>query len=148
MTLTSIAATRIVNPPGAKPLTVEQIWAAMAYKARNPERFVKAIKTCEVLKDEGNKLTRHATLVNGGEMVEEVSLYEPTSVYFETDKGQRILNIISYNEQGELLLTYSFANGIPGGDLENDPLRANQMVGGIVEHSIQIAREMVEEGLI
>jgi hypothetical protein len=77
---TSIASTRPVNPPGAKPLTVEQLWAAMAYKARHPERFVSVIKTCEVLKDEGHKLIRECTLATGVVMVEEVWLYEPTSV--------------------------------------------------------------------
>lgn len=80
MTLTAFAATRLVNPPGVKPLTAEQLWAAMAYKARNPERFVSVIKTCEVLKDEGHKLTRKCTMAAGMVMVEEVSLYEPTSV--------------------------------------------------------------------
>jgi hypothetical protein len=82
MTLTSTASTRPVNPPGAKPLTAEQLWAAMAYKARNPEHFVIVIKTCEVLKDEGHKLTRKLTLAGGVVVIEEVSLYEPTSVIF------------------------------------------------------------------
>jgi len=148
MTLTSIASTRVVNPPGAKPLTAGQLWDAMAYKARNPERFVRVIKTCEVLKDEGHKLTRKCTLATGAVMVEEVSLYEPTSAYFETDTGQRVLNIISYNEQGELMLTYSFANGIPGGEIGSDPVKANDVTGGVVEHSIQVARDLVEEGVI
>jgi hypothetical protein len=80
MTLTSIASTRSVNPPGAKPLTAEQLWAAMAYKTRNPERFVSVVKTCEIFKDEGHKFTRKCTFITGKVMAEEVSLYEPTSV--------------------------------------------------------------------
>jgi hypothetical protein len=93
MTLTSAASTRPVNPPGAKPLTAEQLWAAMAYKARSPERFILVIKACEVLKDEGHKLTRRSTFAAGA-VIEEVSLYEPTSVIFPSAR-RRARDLIS-----------------------------------------------------
>lgn len=35
-------------------------------------------------------------------------------MYFEPPagiKGSRVLNVISYNEHGDMLLTYAFANG-------------------------------------
>lgn len=71
-------------------------------------------------------------------------------VYFEHEAGFRIVNLVSYNDKGELLLTYSFANGIPmvepGEELSAEDLNAR--VGAGVEGSIRRIRELVVDGAI
>lgn len=52
-------------------------------------------------------------------------------IYF---KGEhiRVANIVSYNEAGELLLTYSFSNGIPGPFPREGTLEGETLQGAIV----------------
>lgn len=70
-------------------------------------------------------------------------------VYFEHSSDYRIINLISYNESGEALLTYSFANGIPGFDATGLSVEElNKRIGGGVDASIARIRELVRDGTI
>lgn len=55
----NFAATRRINPPGVTPvLTEEQVWKGLGIKAREPMTFVPIIKSCQIVKDDGNKVGR------------------------------------------------------------------------------------------
>lgn len=64
-------------------------------------------------------------------MKETVYIYPNSMIYF---KGEhiRVANIVSYNEAGELLLTYSFSNGIPGPFPREGTLEGETLQGAIV----------------
>lgn len=68
------------------------------------------------------------------------------------ETGNRITNLVSYDEEDRLLLTFSFAGGIPGYDTSAldgaRPLAKdlNKRIGPAVEHTIQAIREMVVDG--
>lgn len=47
-----------------------------------------------------------------------------------------------------MVLTFSFANGIPGIAGEKPPSELNKLVGGVVEHTIERIRELVRGGVI
>jgi hypothetical protein len=47
-----------------------------------------------------------------------------------------------------MVLTFSFANGIPGISGEKPRSELNKVVGGIVEHTIERIRELVRGGII
>ncbi|KAG6841517.1 hypothetical protein C0991_010131 [Blastosporella zonata] len=146
----SFAASRPVNPPGVTPvLTEEQLWKGLGIKARQPKKFVPMISSCEVLSDDGNKIVRSVSFNNGAPVTERVELHGNTIAYFEMEStGIRITNIVSYDESGSLVLTFSFANGIPGGGEEKSALELNRTVGKGVDHTIGRIRELVVEGVI
>lgn len=64
--------------------------------------------------------------------------------------GVRITNVLSYDANNELVLTYSFAGGIPGftpvGEFHPSPHELNRAVGVGVELTIERIRELVNEG--
>lgn len=67
--------------------------------------------------------------------------------------GIRITNVVSYDEEDRLVLTFSFAEGIPGYDASStadggkpSAKELNKKVGQGVEHTIKNIREMVAEG--
>lgn len=62
--------------------------------------------------------------------------------------GMRITNILSYNEEGELMLTFSFANGLPVAIEGKTAQEMNKTMGKGVEHSILRFRELAREGVI
>lgn len=70
--------------------------------------------------------------------------------YFEiSSTGIRITNVLSYDADGELVLTFTFANGIPGfasGQALPAPKELNKIVGGGVENTIKRIRELAREG--
>jgi len=142
--MSSFAATRRINPVGVVPkLTVEQVWKGLGIKARKPSTFVPVITSCEIVSDDGTNVVRRVQFNNGDPVDEKIELHASTIAYFEiAATGQRITNIVSYDEDGELLLTFTFANGIPGhGD-------AKEVVGKTVEHSIKRLRELAVAGEI
>lgn len=62
-------------------------------------------------------------------------------------------NIISYDAQGQLQLTFSFANGVPGPEGPDAPIAeplevAERMGQTAVQHAIDSTREMVRKGTI
>ncbi|GAA5844213.1 hypothetical protein JCM3766R1_000970 [Sporobolomyces carnicolor] len=148
--MASFAATRPVNPPGVElVLTEEQVWKALEYKARNPALFVKAITSAEVVKDGGNKVTRLVSIMNGPKVQEDIESHANAVIYFDfTERPNRVLNVLSYGPEGEMLLTYCFAGGIPGVDPKDDKTveELNKMVGGVIDHGIGVIRDLVREG--
>lgn len=77
-----------------------------------------------------------------------------TQVYFEmiNASSTRVLNIVSYGPDNELLLTYSFANGIPGVDAtlgqQLSAQELNDRIGAGVQASVDVLRQMAKEGKI
>ncbi|KAJ7727736.1 DUF1857-domain-containing protein [Mycena metata] len=147
----AFAASRPVNPPGVEPvITEEQLWKALEYKARNPSAFVPIISSCKVTVDDGKKLVREVTFGNSPEIVtEEIEAHASTIVYFEMNTGIRVTNVVSYGPNDELLLTYGFANGIPGVAADKPKPSAKELnatVGKSVEGSIAVVRQMVKDG--
>ncbi|KAJ7643254.1 hypothetical protein B0H17DRAFT_1216160 [Mycena rosella] len=147
----SFAITRPVNPPGAAPvLTEEQLWKGLEYKARNPAAFVPMISSSKTTFDEGNKLVRELTLPHSPDIIkEEIASHAATIMYFEMSTGLRITNVISYGPENELLLTYSFANGLPGVPADKPKPSAevlNAIIGKALSNGLVIFRQMVEEG--
>ncbi|KAJ7686170.1 hypothetical protein B0H17DRAFT_940664 [Mycena rosella] len=147
----AFAVTRPVNPPGAEPvITEEQLWKALEYKARNPSAFVPIISSCKVTVDDGKKLVREVTFGSSPDIVtEEIQAHAATIVYFEMDTGTRVTNVVSYGADDELLLTYGFANGIPGIAADEPKPSAKELnarVGKSVEGSIAVVRQMLKDG--
>ncbi|KAJ7197716.1 hypothetical protein B0H12DRAFT_969284, partial [Mycena haematopus] len=147
----SFAATRPVNPPGAEPvLTEEQVWKGLEYKVRNPVPFIPMISGSKTIFEEGNKLTRELTMANSSvTMTEQIETHPRTIVYFDMNNGMRLTNTISYGPADELLLTYAFANGIPGVAADKPKPSAkelNAIVGKALEMSLNVIRELAKEG--
>ncbi|KAJ7041569.1 DUF1857-domain-containing protein [Mycena alexandri] len=146
----AFAATRPVNTPGAAPsLTEEQLWKGLDYKARNPMVFFPMITETNMKSDEGNKFERESTLDNGHAITESIELHAPTIVYAEMSIGWRVTNMISYGPAGELLLTISSANGIPGVAPDKPKPSAqelNAMTASALEKTLGVIRELVKEG--
>ncbi|KAJ7159634.1 DUF1857-domain-containing protein [Mycena filopes] len=144
----AFAATRPVNPPGAEPvLTEAQLWKGLEYKLQNPLASTLLLDQCSPFMEQ---LVRELTLANSGIAIEEkAEAHTATIMYFEMSTGQRIANIISYGPDNELLLTYSFANGIPGVPADKpkpSPKELNAMLKKALERGLAIFREMVKEG--
>ncbi|KAG6845168.1 hypothetical protein H0H87_012964 [Tephrocybe sp. NHM501043] len=152
MSRTSFAASRLINPPGATPvLTEDQVWKGLGIKARNPKTFVPMITSSEVVSDVGNKVVREVRFNNGDPVRETIELHPSTIAYFEMEStGIRITNIVSYDANGELVLTFSSANGIPGGVAHEgkSALELNGTLGKTVEHSVERIRELAVAGEI
>jgi len=153
MSKASFASTRRVNPANASPvLTEAQVWKGLGIKARNPQTFVPVITSSAVVSDDGTKVVRSVTFNHRDPSIENIELHESTIAYFEMEStGIRITNVLSYDADGELALTFSFANGIPGyldGKPLPEPKELNKIIGGVVEHSIERIRELVREGSI
>ncbi|KAJ7487886.1 DUF1857-domain-containing protein [Mycena latifolia] len=147
----AFAVTRPVNPPGAEPvITEEQLWKGLEHKARNPSAFIPMISSCKVIVDEGKKLVREVTFGSSPEVItEHIEAHDATIVYFEMNTGIRVTNVISYGASDEILLTYGFANGIPGVATDKPKPSAKELnatVGKSVEGSIAVVRQMVKEG--
>jgi hypothetical protein len=63
------------------------------------------------------------------------------------ETGTRVSNVVSYNEKDELLLTFTFSNGIPGVQGERPSSKElNAKISAAVAHSVEVIRKMVQEG--
>jgi len=149
----SFAASRLVNPNGALPvLTEAQVWRGLEIKARNPQSFVPAITSNNIVSDDGQKIVRSVRFGEAEPVTEQIELHESTIAYFEiSSRAIRITNVLSYNADGGLVLTFSFANGIPlfpAGEKLPPPQELNRVIGGTIEHTINRIRELVKEGTI
>lgn len=95
-----------------------------------------------------------STIVRPGPLSSLHPMLIPSSqVYFEMASGSRITNLVSYNEAGELLLTFSFANGLPPPGLgpDGEPLpveKLNEALGGGIESTLRVIREMLADGRV
>ncbi|GAA5905895.1 SRPBCC family protein [Sporobolomyces salmoneus] len=80
----SFAATRPVNPPGSEPaLSEDQVWKGLESKARKPHLFVPAITSAEVVKDEGNKVSRLVSIHGGPKVQEDIEIHDKAILYFD-----------------------------------------------------------------
>ncbi|KAJ7274880.1 DUF1857-domain-containing protein [Mycena rebaudengoi] len=151
----AFAATRVVNPSGVEPIiTEEQLWKGLEFKARNPKAFIPNIASSVVTSDDGKNAVREVKFKDAPDVVrsETIEGHEPAVIYFETDTGHRILNIISYGPENKLFLTYCFSNGIPTvfsvpADKPKPSVKElNATIGKYVEGTIVVVRQMVKEG--
>ncbi|KAH6704029.1 hypothetical protein BKA61DRAFT_181782 [Leptodontidium sp. MPI-SDFR-AT-0119] len=150
-----------VNPPGAAfILKHTQLWTALQRKVRHATEFVPLMKSCTVLKDEGDVVLRDAILVqeNGAvrEMREEVTSYSQQWIIFRQTDGSTTTNLISNSPQeGDegLILSYIFEWNYP--NLKEESREYDEIVAATekmaltaVEKSIEVSRSMVTEGKI
>ncbi|KDQ60479.1 hypothetical protein JAAARDRAFT_32892 [Jaapia argillacea MUCL 33604] len=140
------AATRTVSPN----ISQSQLWEGLKIKARNPIGFIGAFKESTVISEHENGLVRRAVTTTGTVTTEDITFVEPTWVHFKSrEDGKEVFNIISTDEQGRLLLTYSFNRTEPGvqpGSEEEKELNKNwvKIAGGAVEQSIKKVEELVK----
>ncbi|KAF8890620.1 hypothetical protein BD779DRAFT_1516055 [Infundibulicybe gibba] len=149
----SFAASRPVNPPGATPILTEaQVWKGLHMKARKPMSFVPAISSCDVVSDSGDKVVRSVRFGDAEPVLEAIELHEATIAYFEISSvGARITNVLSYDGDNNMLLTFTFANGIPGfepGKGRPGAEELNKTIGKGVEHTIERIRQLAREGTL
>ncbi|KAF9479308.1 DUF1857-domain-containing protein [Pholiota conissans] len=158
MSKLNFAVSRLVNPQGASPvLTEAQVWHGLQLKVRSPGEFVPVITSCEILSDEGDKVSRLVGFRDGVTAREEVEEYQGAIAYFDSQTmGTRITNVLSYNEDNEMVLTFSFAGGVPGYNVSSasesssrpSVKEMNETVGPAVEGTIRRIRELVRDGRI
>jgi len=156
----NFAATRPVNPPGVLPkITIEQLWAGIAKKARDPKGYVPNVVSSSVVEDLGYKIVREVVFRdertgNESKVTEQITFNEPTCAIFLADTPEQkiyVVNLISFDKENNLQLTFSFVGGVPG---QADPgsgvsvEELSQKAGLAVEKSIAKFRELVNEGLL
>ncbi|KAJ4256198.1 hypothetical protein NW762_009276 [Fusarium torreyae] len=158
----NLAYSAPINPSGASPvLTEAQVWNGLKRKVRKAHEFVAPILECEVLSEEdtenGKKVTRQVTFdkdARGDDntVVKEVVYeFEPSRVDFHQPDGSNIYNIVSVDQDGNLVMTYAFEWRHP--EVASDSDRAKElrekylkMAKGAVEGSINTIRRFVKEG--
>jgi len=144
----SFAVSRRVNPKGASiRLTEAQVWKGLEIKARQPKAFIPVITSSEVVSDTGNKVVRQIQFGEAPAVTEEIDLYEAAIVYFEME-GKRITNILSYDEDDELWLTFTFTEGVPGAPPGTGPKELRKIIGAGIDRCTQRFREMVQDETI
>ncbi|KKY14496.1 hypothetical protein UCDDS831_g08156 [Diplodia seriata] len=168
MVIVNVAFASPINPAGAAPaLSVGQVWAGLERKIRFAQEFVPVIVGTEVLEEttEGSGseavpvVVREATFKEGfrqgSPKVKEVcKCYAPSRVDFHQPDGTTVSNIISFDKDDALNMTYSFAWRYPEVDASDAAavaeLRKKHRAGAqmAVESSIQAIREMVKDGRI
>jgi len=154
------AATRPVNPPGIEPkITIEQLWAGIVKKARDPKDFVPNVISSSIIEDSGDKIVREVVFRNestgsAAKVTEQITFNEPTCAIFAVDTPEQkiyVTNIISFDKGDNLQLTFSFVGGVPG-QADPDPNvsleELSQRIGWAVEKSIAKVRELVDQGLL
>lgn len=145
----SFAVSRKVNPEGAEPLTAAQAWRGLQIKARNPTGFLPNVTMCEITEDHGRKFTRKVALMGMPPMLEDITEHEGAIIFFETPGTERsVTNILSCNENNELIMTFCFAGGVPMVTGDPSPEELNKNVGQAVEKTLLKIRELVKEGSI
>ncbi|KAH7234872.1 uncharacterized protein BKA55DRAFT_679617 [Fusarium redolens] len=162
MVVINLAFSAPINPSGVSPILSEaQVWNGLQRKVRKAHEFVAPILECEVLSEEeietGTKVVRQVTFDKDARgdhdtIVKEV-VYEfaPSRVDFHQPDGSNIFNIVSYDADGNLVLTYAFKWRHP--EVEAGSERAKElrekyskMARMAVEGSINTIRELVKKG--
>jgi hypothetical protein len=119
MVVINLAYSAPINPSGATPvLTEAQIWNGLKRKVRHADEFVAPIIDCHVVSEEqtetGTKVTREvrfdkATRGDQNDLVREiVHEFEPSRVDFHQPDGSNIFNLVSVDENGNLIMTFAF----------------------------------------
>ncbi|KAF4948134.1 hypothetical protein FSARC_13827 [Fusarium sarcochroum] len=166
MVIINLAYSAPINPSGASPvLTEAQVWNGLKRKVRKAHEFVAPILDCKVLSEEdtesGKKVTREVTFDKNARgddntVVKEVVYeFEPSRVDFHQPDGSNIYNIVSVDQDGNLVMTYAFEWRHPEVTPDSDrvtELREKylkwvvKMAKGAVEGSIDTIRRFVKEG--
>lgn len=119
MVVINLAYSAPINPSGATPILTEaQIWNGLKRKVRHADEFVAPIIECHVVSEEqtetGKKVTREVTFEKGtrgdqNEIVKEIVYeFEPSRVDFHQPDGSNIFNLVSVDQDGNLIMTYAF----------------------------------------
>ncbi|RDW70379.1 hypothetical protein BP5796_08776 [Coleophoma crateriformis] len=158
MVIINVAYTTAINPPSASPhLNPKQIWAGLQHKVRHAEEFVKPIESCQVLKEEGNTVTRQVKFApgysnTGKQLATEVCTeYEGVKVNFLQEDGSMIQNIVSEGENGEMFLTYVFEwfrDDVKAGSEEEQKMKTQYapMARTAVHGTLDTVRKMAQDG--
>jgi hypothetical protein len=134
MVVINLAYSAPINPSGASPvLTEAQVWKGLQRKVRKAHEFVAPILKCEVLNEEetetGTKVTRQVTFdkdVRGDAdavVKEVVHEFAPSRVDFHQPDGSNIFNIVSVDQDGNLVMTYAFEWRHPELDAESERVK-------------------------
>jgi Domain of unknown function (DUF1857) len=154
-----IAFTAPINPPGATPtLTRAQIWACLQRKIVAGQEFVSgAIASTDVVEEytdekSGNPVVVRDIVFHDGErrVRETCVAYEPIKVEF-TSNGSVVMNVVSEDAEGGLLMTYVFEWKHPGmgeEELKEVYRKERALAQTSVESTIVAMREMVKDGRI
>ncbi|RGP77256.1 hypothetical protein FLONG3_4771 [Fusarium longipes] len=162
MVVINLAYSAPINPPGASPvLTEAQVWKGLQRKVRKAHEFVAPILKCEVLKEEetetGKRVTRQVTFdrnVRGDAdavVTEVVHEFAPNRVDFRQPDGSNIFNIVSVDQDGNLVMTYAFEWRHPEFDEDSEQVKElrqkySKMAKVAVDGSIDTIRRFVKEG--
>ncbi|WXC59847.1 hypothetical protein SNK03_005704 [Fusarium graminearum] len=162
MFIINLAFTAPINPSGISPvLTEAQVWKGLQRKVRKAHEFVAPILKCEVISEEetktGIKVTRQVTFAEGARgdtdavVKEIVHEFAPTRVDFRQPDGSNIYNIVSVDEDGNLLMTYAFEWRHPELDAEGEKAKEqrekySKMAQVAVHGSIDTIRKLVKDG--
>jgi hypothetical protein len=179
MVVINLAYSAPINPSGATPvLTEAQIWNGLKRKVRHADEFVAPIIDCDVISEEqtetGTKVTRQVRFDKGtrgdqNELVKEIVYeFEPSRVDFHQPDGSNIFNLVSVDQDGNLVMTYAFEwrhPEIAADDEQVKELREKyfkvslaptfallkadfglKMAKGAVEGSIDTIRRLAKEG--
>jgi hypothetical protein len=151
----SVSNTVPVNPPGeAITLSREDVWHGLQLKAENALPFVPAMTRCEVIERTGDTIVRTIEF-RGQELGERITFTPGSQVRFERTHGPvlgTIVNNLHEDEDGELLLTFSFdleLVGVEAGSQEEQDYEAT-MKGDYLKAAnatLAAVRRMVAEGL-
>ena len=133
-------------------LSREQVWRGLLYKCKHPESMVPA-KSCEVLKEDENGLTRHVVF-NSGQESDEVITYQPYSLMdFTMPNGTVVQNIISGGDDGgQLYLTFTFhwlhadLGQSNTAEIEQRRQQGQSNSKMAVTKTLQVIAQMVEDG--
>lgn len=107
------AATIPVNPPGAVPLTRDQLWQGLEQKAENPLEFVPGMESCRIVERYTDGFLREVVL-RGQRLQERVTFTPSMQVHFRrVGTPGWIVNLVSESDQG-LMLTFAFAVSFTG----------------------------------
>ncbi|CVL04084.1 uncharacterized protein FMAN_14822 [Fusarium mangiferae] len=162
MVTMNLAYSAPINPSGASPILSEaQVWNGLKRKVRKANAFVAPILECEVLSEEeaesGTKVIRQVTFDKEArgkdDHVVEETVYEfaPTRVDFYQPDGSKIFNIVSVDQEGNLILTFVFEwrhSEVKAESQQDKELREKylKMAKGAVEGTIASIRRLAKDG--
>ena len=111
-----VSRTLAVNEGIGPVLGVDDVWAGLVDKARNPLRYIASMSACTVTDEFDGGLVRE--IVHAGQPVREVVTFYPQQrVHFVRTHGTAkgtIDNELGLDDAGQLTLTFSFRIAVDG----------------------------------
>ncbi|KDR74144.1 hypothetical protein GALMADRAFT_141865 [Galerina marginata CBS 339.88] len=116
------ATSRQVNPSGATPkLTEAQVWKGLELKIRDPLNFAATTSSCHIVSDTPTKVVRKVGYHDLEPVEEVVKIYKGAVIYFDSHlDGHRSTNILSWDQNNEMVLTFSWVGGVLAGTVIGD----------------------------